>query len=113
MLSFVILIVYIVSYVLLMPFLDNLIGGGPVWLVNLAESLVPALIATGAVMLTWPLFRDKRVLPAAYVWLALIALAILAGVVFRLRDDPAAGGCLYETGKRRAVENGRIRQDTA
>ena len=90
MMSFVILFVYIIVYLLLMPLLDRAIGRGPVFLVTLAEALIPAVIGTALIMLTWPLYRDKRVLPAAYVWLALIALAILAGVLFRLRDDPAA-----------------------
>lgn len=96
MLSFAILFVYIASYVLLMPLIDRLIGSGPVFAVNLAESLLPPLIATSAVMLTWPLFRDKRVLPAAYLWLLLFSLIILIGVFIRLHNDPdALRGFLY------------------
>lgn len=90
MLSFAILFVYIAAYVLLMPLIDRLIGGGPVILVTLAESLLPAAAATAAVMLTWPLYRDKRVLPAAYLWLVLLALVLLIGVTVRLRNDADA-----------------------
>lgn len=90
MLSFVLLFVYIAAYILLMPLIAKILGEGPVLIVTLLESLIPALIATGAIMLTWPLFRDKRVLPAAYLWLALFALIIFIGVMIRLGDDPAA-----------------------
>lgn len=91
MMSLLILFVYLIVYILLTPLLDRLIGSGPVLLVTLAEALIPAVIGTAVIMLTWPLFRDKRVLPAAYLWLALFALVILIGVLFRLRDDAAAG----------------------
>ena len=90
MLSFVILAVYFASYVLLMPLLDRIFGKGPVLLANLAETLIPALAATAAVMLTWPLFRDKRVLPSAYLWLTLFSLLLGIAVLVGLRDDPRA-----------------------
>ena len=91
MLALGILIVYILAFILLVPLIDRLIGGGPVILVNLAESLIPALLATGAVMLLWPLFRDKRVLPAAYLWLVLLTVVLLVIVLVKLADDPDAG----------------------
>ena len=90
MLSFVLMAVYIAAYLLLMPLLERLIGNGPVLIVDLAESVIPALIATAAIMLTWPLFRDKRVLPAAFLWFAFFMLLLLIGVLIALRDDPAA-----------------------
>ena len=46
MMSFVILFVYIIVYLLLMPLLDRAIGRGPVFLVTLAEALIPAVIGT-------------------------------------------------------------------
>ncbi len=90
MLGFAILFVYLIAYILLMPLLDRLVGGGPVLLVNLIEALIPAAAATGAVMLTWPLYRDKRVLPAAYLWLTLLAVVIFAVVSVKLRNEPEA-----------------------
>ena len=96
MLSFAILFVYIVSYVLLMPLLDRIVGSWPVFPANLVESLVPALVGTGAVMLTWPIFRDKRVLPSAYLWLAFLALLLGGVVLIALRNDaPARSAFLY------------------
>ena len=97
MLSFAILFVYIVSYVLLMPLLDRIVGSWPVFPANLVESLVPALVGTGAVMLTWPIFRDKRVLPSAYLWLAFLAL-LLGGVdLIALRNDALARSAFLYT----------------
>ena len=65
-------------------------GQWPVIAANLAESLIPSLIASGVILLLWPVFRDKRVLPAAYLWLTLIAAVILIIVTVKLRDDPTA-----------------------
>ena len=67
MLSFAVLFVYAAAYLLLMPLLDRIFGNGPVLLATLLEALIPAVIGTLAVMVTWPVFRDKRVLPAAYL----------------------------------------------
>ena len=91
MLSFAVLIVYIAAYLLLMPLLDRIFGSGPVLPATLLEALFPAVIGTFAVMVTWPVFRDKRVLPAAYIWLTIFALTILIIVLVDLRSEPAAG----------------------
>lgn len=91
MLSFAVLFVYAAAYLLLMPLLDRLVGQGPVLLATLIEAIIPAIIGTMAVMVTWPVFRDKRVLPAAYIWLTLFALLVLIIVLINLRGDLAAG----------------------
>ena len=88
---FAVLIVYIAAYLLLMPLLDRIFGSGPVLPATLLEALIPAVIGTFAVMVTWPVFRDKRVLPAAYIWLTIFALTILIIVLVDLRSEPAAG----------------------
>ena len=89
MLSFVLIFVYAAAYILLMPLLAKILGNAPVLLVNLAESLIPAILATGVIMLTWPLFRDKRVLPAAYLWMALFALVSAVFAFFMILDEQA------------------------
>lgn len=89
-LSFLLLIIHFTAYILLMPLLEKIFGGGPRLIATLAEAVIPALIAVGAVMLCWPLFKDKRVLPAAYIWLLIFALVIFIGVVIKLRNDPEA-----------------------
>ena len=101
MLSFVLIIVYIVFYLLLMPLLDRIFGQGPVILANLLESLIPALAATATIMLTWPVFRDKRVLPAAYLWMTFFILLLFITVLIALRNDTSARDaflytCLWE-----------------
>ena len=73
-----------------MPLIEKIVGSAPVFIANLCESLIPALAAGGAVMLCWPLFKDKRVLPAAYLWLVLLAAVIFITVTVKLHDDPPA-----------------------
>lgn len=89
MLSFVFLLVYIISYLLLMPLLDKIFHG-PVFVVNLIETLVPSLIATALIMVTWPVFRDKRVIPSAFLWLIFFSALIFIVTMVMLRDDAAA-----------------------
>ena len=69
MLSLAILFVYAIAYVLLMPLIDKVMGWAPA---------------------SWPLYKDKRILPAAYLWLTGISLLIFVIVLINLRDDPAA-----------------------
>lgn len=90
MLSFLLIAVYFLSYLLLMPLIDKVTGNIPVLAATILESLIPAVIATEAVMICWPLFKDKRVLPSAYLWMTLFAAALFVGVLVSLRDDPAA-----------------------
>ena len=90
MLSFLILFVYIISYILLMPLIERIVSNWPVFPANLAESIIPALIGTAAIMMTWPLFKDKRVLPAAFLWLDLFALIIFIAVLVLIGNDPKA-----------------------
>ena len=90
MLSLAILFVYAIAYVLLMPLIDKVMGWAPASVATAAESVIPALIASAAVMITWPLYKDKRILPAAYLWLTGISLLIFVIVLINLRDDPAA-----------------------
>ena len=97
MLSFALIIVYIVSYLLLMPLLDRIFGQGPVILANLLESLIPALAATAVIMLTWPIFRDKRVLPAAFLWMTFFILLLFITVLIALRNDAAARNAFLYT----------------
>ena len=90
LLAFLLLAIYAAAFIFLMPIIEKIAGGGPLILANLAESIIPALAATGLIMLCWPLFKDKRVLPAAYLWLVFLALLILITVLIKLRDDPGA-----------------------
>ena len=61
-----------------------------IMVVYLAESLVPAIAGTVVCGLTWLLFPDKRLVPAAYVWLALMALTVLITMMVLLEGESEA-----------------------
>ena len=76
-------------FALFTPLLDGPLSGLPVALVNTVESLVPAVAGTAAASLAWLLPGDKRLLPAAYLWLAALMLASLIALVVMMGLDSA------------------------
>ena len=88
-LCWVLLALYGGCFVLFNPWLDSLLQGMPVGLVTLAEALVPAAAGTAAASLVWLLPGDKRLLPAAYIWLALLLLACLIGLMILMGWESA------------------------
>lgn len=82
-LCWVFILVYGLCFALFTSPLDALLkpSGLPVAAVNLVEALVPAIAGTAVCCLTWLLPGDKRLLPAAYIWLALLMLACLIALV--------------------------------
>lgn len=89
------LLVYGLCFALLSAPLDALLlgMGAPVPLINAVEALAPAILGTAICCLVWRLPGDRRLLPAAFLWLAALMLACLitllilmgwegAGVVF-------------------------------
>lgn len=88
-LCWVLLALYGGCFALLNPWLDGLLQGMPVPLVTLAEALVPAIAGTAVASLVWLLPGDKRLLPAAYIWLALLILACLIALVIMMGFDSA------------------------
>lgn len=82
-LCWVLLLIYCGCFALFSGPLDALLTGGglPVALVNLIEALTPAAAGTAAASLAWLLPGDKRLLPAAYIWLALLMLACLTALI--------------------------------
>jgi hypothetical protein len=87
-LSLLYLAVYILSYSLLLGPVDAMIDKQlPVFWINCIESVIPAAAAT-ALCLTFFLFsRDKRVVPAAYVWLLIFSLILLIALFFALGPE--------------------------
>lgn len=63
----------------LSPLVDNLVG-----------ALVPAVIGAAVGSLTWPLFKEKRTLPMAYLWMLVLALACLITMLVLLRGESQA-----------------------
>lgn len=80
-LCWVLLVLYGGCFALFNPWLDRLLQGAPVGLISLAEALVPAAAGTAIASLAWLLPGDKRLLPAAYIWLALLMLACLIALL--------------------------------
>ena len=83
-LCWVLLALYGGCFALFNPWLDRLLQGLPVWQISLAEALVPAVAGTAAASLVWLLPGDKRLLPAGYIWLALLTLACLIALIIMM-----------------------------
>lgn len=86
----VFLVVYAAAFGLLLDPLHALVGSAPTVLVNLVEALVPAVVGTGVCTLAWPLFREKRMLLATYLWLALLAAACFVTMLILLGGESQA-----------------------
>ena len=75
--------VYGVAYAFLVPPVHALTAGWPILAVHLAEILVPSVLATALCGLTWLLPGDRRLLPATYLWMAVIMNGEAAGLVLQ------------------------------
>lgn len=79
------LAVYIGAYLLLLDPLDQAFAPHlPVWLTSCLESILPALCGTAVCCAFQFVFKQKKLIPAAYAWLVCYAIAgtiaILAGL---------------------------------
>jgi hypothetical protein len=88
--SLLFLAVYAIAYFFLIDLVEHLLGGNPVWLANLLESLVPAIAGAAVCALPMTFAKEKQYIPMGYVWLILYALAALIGMLVLLRDDADA-----------------------
>ena len=57
-----------------------LLEGAPVAMVNFVEAAVPTLVGTAVCSLAW-LLPEKRMMLAAYLWLAVLAIACLVAML--------------------------------
>ena len=81
-LSLVFLIAYGVSYFFLINVLKKAFAQSSVAVRNIFESLVPGLAGSLVCCAPWFFIKNKRMLPAAYIWLALYAVAALMAMAF-------------------------------
>jgi hypothetical protein len=87
-LCWVFLAIYGIAFALLIDPLDSLLSGAPVLVVNLVEALVPTVVSTAICSLSWFLSRtEKRLMPAAYLWMFVLALACLITLLILLRGE--------------------------
>lgn len=89
-LCFVFLAVYGAAYGLILEWLDPLLAGCPLALVNFVEAAVPTLVGTAICSLTWVISRDKRMMLAAYLWLAVLAVASFIAMLILLWGNTQA-----------------------
>lgn len=86
-LSILFMAIYIAAYALLLGGLDAALQGrGPVWLLNLAEGLVPAVIASALCNVFHFIFKEKKLVPAAYAW---VAVYTLGASIYLILNTPA------------------------
>lgn len=89
-LSFAFLAVYAVAFAVLVDAVHPLVKHLPVALINLVEAALPAVAGSAVCNLLWLVCKEKRLLPAAYLWLALLAAACLVTMLILLRGEAQA-----------------------
>ena len=88
--------VYFAAFAFLLDPLDALVSGAPKVVVYLVEALVPALVGTVVCALSWPLYKDKRLMLAAFIWIFLLAIACLIAMLILMKDEPEARGLFLQ-----------------
>lgn len=87
-LSLLFLVFYFLAYGLLLGPIEALVKDTlPVPWINLIESVVPAVVSTASCLLFFLISRDKRLVPAAFLFLFLYALFLLIAVSLALRPE--------------------------
>ena len=92
--SFFLCLAYIAVYallfaVLIVPLNDLTSGASPA-VTNLVGALVPALLGTAVCAVTWPLCKDRRLMPAAYLWLLALGAACFLTLQLLLMGEGTA-----------------------
>lgn len=85
-LSFVFLAAYGIAFVLLIDPIEHLFSGVSPLLAGVLECLIPALAGTGLCLLCQKAARNKALAPAAFVFLAVAAVALGALTLSVLED---------------------------
>lgn len=81
-LSLLFLIVYSLSYGFLIDVIEKSFPGSTVLVRNILQSVLPGLAATLVCCSFFFLFPDKRLIPAAYLWLAVYAVIAFVTMAF-------------------------------
>lgn len=81
--------VYAAAYVFFVNLLHPMLEGASTTWINFVEAAVPTLVGTAVCALAWFL-PEKRLLPAAYLWLAALAIACLVAMLIILGGDTQA-----------------------
>lgn len=81
-LSLLFFVVYALSYGFLIDVIETALADQTVLVRNVFQSVLPGLAATVVCCAMFFLFPDKRLVPAAYLWLATYALAAVVTMLF-------------------------------
>lgn len=81
-LSLLFFVLYMLSYGVLIDLIETAFAGETVLVRNILQSVLPGLAASVVCCAMFFLFPDKRLVPAAYLWLAVYALAALITMFF-------------------------------
>ena len=74
--------VYAIAYGFLIDRLELAFAAQSVAVRNALQSVLPGLTGSAVCCATWFLFKDRRLVPAAYLWLIVYALAALVAMAF-------------------------------
>lgn len=69
--------VYGILYFFLIDVLESAFAGSSTLVRNIFESVVPGLAGTAVCCPLWYVIKNRRIVPAAYLWLAVFAVAVL------------------------------------
>ena len=87
-LCWVYIAVYVAAFAFLLDPLEAMVSGAPAAVAYLVESLIPAVVGTVICFLPWPLLKEKRIIPASYIWMFLLMGACLITMLVLMQDEP-------------------------
>lgn len=79
-LSLLFMTVYGICYFFLIDVIENAFTGSTAGMRNVAEAVIPGLAGSLLCCSLWFAFKDKRLVPAAYIWLTFFAVAALVAM---------------------------------
>ena len=86
-LSLLFFVIYALSYVFLIDVIERAMPGASVLSRNIAQSVLPGLAASIVCCALFFVFSDRRLVPLAYLWLAVYALIALITMAFLTSKD--------------------------
>ena len=90
-LSLLFIVVFLISYWLLLEPLERAFASSPVWLRNIVEYTVPAMVGCiPCVGLSFAFKEKKNIVPAAFTWMCVIGVIALVTMVFMVDPEDRA-----------------------
>ena len=86
-LSLLFFAIYATSYGFLIDLIETSLPNASVLVRNIAQSVLPGLAGSIVCVALFPVFPDRRLVPTAYIWLAVYALVALIMMAFLIGKD--------------------------